>query len=496
MPLSQTDVEADGSGAWWLMRLGRKLTERWTTLETWWNWYNGDHPLPEGPTKATEAFRSFQTKAKSNLCKLPVKATVSRQTAIGITDAKGRADEIAWRWWQLNRLDSRQKLVYRTRGSQGWAYAMVGKHPRLAGEDGQLARPLISLETPREVIVETDAATGDRIAAFKLAWDDRKRRWRASVMVRDDETETATLYRFVTAAGVGSPDRAPSWVSDTWDTNDDDGAEEPLPQGIPVVEFPCITELGRDPAPLFADGLDVQDRINFEMLNRLTGSRYSAFRQKWVTGHAFKKTTDPMTGLDVVEPVFRPGPDNVWTSSGENTRFGEFSQIDVKGFLEAHASDIRDFVVMTSTPAYIASAQLVNVSTDTVQALDTLHLALVRELNLSDSESWEDVFGLCAKVAGRFDLDYSSAEMRWADPRSLNPAVLADAGTKLFAVGYPLEVIAERMGESPQQVQKITAAAAGQALLSATVNQPLQSNPGTAAPAVPAPTPETADVGG
>jgi hypothetical protein len=65
----------------------------------------------------------------------------------------------------------------------------------------------------------------------------------------------------------------------------------------------------------------------------------------------------------------------------------------------------------------------------------------------------------------------SAYELRWADPRQLNPAVLADAATKKKAIGYPLAVLAEDLGESPQRVNRITSEAAGDALLAA-LSQP------------------------
>lgn len=479
MALDQLAVDTPDTGPWWLMRLGKFLTDRWPTLTEWRRWYTGDHPLPEGPKKATEAFRDFQKRARTNLCRTPVNAAVNRMTAIDVTDADGNSDTDAWRWWQQNRFDTRQKLLYRGAASSAWGYLMVGRHPYLPGTDGDIDRPMISVEHPREVYVETDPGTGERKAAIKLRYDAIAKQWRAVVMLPDG-VGGGVVYRYVTEAGTGSPDRAPAWSARVWTVFDDQ--ESILP--VPAVPLACIPDLGEDPMPLFAPGIDVQDRMNMDTLNLMSSSRYTGFKQKWVTGHKFRKIIDRLTGQEVPESTFRPGPDNVWASEGENTRFGEFNQIDVTGFLATHASDIRDFLTLTSTPVYYHAPQLVNIATDTVVALDIMHVSMVREFMLNADETLEETMALCALVAG-VERDYTFSEIRWADPRNVNPAVLADAATKKQAIGYPLPILAEDLGESPQRINRITAGAAGAALLAATVNQPLQPAQGIAAADLP-----------
>ncbi|WP_162908371.1 hypothetical protein [Allorhizocola rhizosphaerae] len=80
---------------------------------------------------------------------------------------------------------------------------------------------------------------------------------------------------------------------------------------VPIVPFPCSPDLGEEPEAVFAGVLDVQDRINFGILNRMTAERYGAFRQKHVTGHKFKRSTDPDTGMEIVESFQREGDRDV-----------------------------------------------------------------------------------------------------------------------------------------------------------------------------------------
>jgi hypothetical protein len=463
--------DAPGTPDWWLLRLGRRMRDRQAKhLDGWWDYYRGRHPLPALPKNAAEAFREFQRKARTNFCAPVADASVHRLLALGITDAGGNQDEDATRWWQANRLDSRQKLVFRTAMTQAVGYMIVGPHPSRT-EDNRRPAPLVTPEHPRQVIVESDPATLERLAAVKAWYDDIAKVGRATVYLPD------RLVRYVTDRR--GPGRLP-WGAQSW-SPDPDGAEQKHDLGsVPVVPFPCRPDLMEDPEPEFAKVVDVQDRINMGVLNRMTASRYSAFRQGYVTGHKFRKTTDPMTGLEVVEQPFVPSPSALWASEGEATKFGQLDATDLSGFLKEHEADIRDLLVLSHTPAYYFASEIVNIAADTVNALDLNHLAKVGEHMATFGEALEEVIGLCAAQAGT-DRDYTGSEVWWADPRHLNPAVLADAATKKHAIGYPLAVLAQDMGESPQRVRRITSAAAGQALLGAALNPTPQ--PGAGAPA-------------
>lgn len=453
-----------GSADWWLLRLSRKLYARRPELDQRWDWYSGEHPLPQAPAKAVQAYRDFQRNSRTNFLAMVVDASVNRLQAIGITDADGKPDDAAWSWWQVNKMDSRQKQLYRTSLALGIAYVIVGEHPQHKGQ------PLITVEHPRDCITEEDPATGEVRAALKVWYDDVESVACADVFVGGVRTE----YRRKQAA------RRFALSAKTWDpgTNIETDFDRP-----PVLAFRCRPELGEDPEPEFARGIEAQNRINLGVLNRMTVSRYSAHPQRWVTGHQFATKTemvaavDPETGLPIAVPKqvpdgnpFVPDPASTWASSNPDAKFGQFAAADLTGYLKVHDADIRDLLVMTATPTYVVAGDLVNIATDTVVALDELNQAKVAEHQTNFGEQEEDMFGLCSVIAGD-RRDFTSHEVAWKDPRSLNPAVLADMATKFRSVGYPLEAIAEKVGESPQKTKRILAAAAGETLLRAGAEQ-------------------------
>ncbi|MFI9600335.1 phage portal protein [Streptomyces sp. NPDC052043] len=447
-----------------LLRLGRRMRKRAGVLDEWWRYYRGRPPLPMLPKNAQEAFVEFQKKARTNLCVVIANATVHRLFALGVIGPDGEPDEQASRWWQMNRIDSRQKLVWRLAMAQSTGYMLVGPHPTRTEDNGRPS-PLITPEHPSECVVEYDPETGEPVVGLK-AWHNDLDGYGYARVFYDDRSFP---YRTKERSGGRLPWGPDSWV---YLGRSDDGEPHDLGR-MPLVEFARMPDLGEDPEPEFACVMDGQDRVNLGVLNRMGASRYTGFRQKWIKGHKFAKKRDPETGLITVEQPFVPGPDNIWVSEGEQAQFGQFEATDLRPFLEEHASDVRDMLIISQTPAYYYAGDLVNISADTVAGLDIMHVAKCREHIASFGEGLEDVMSLAAAQAGVPE-DYTEATVRWADPQYLSPAVQADAATKLKAVGYPLDVLAERLGETPQQVRRITAGAASQALLAASL---LPANP-------------------
>ncbi|HEX6968616.1 MAG TPA: phage portal protein, partial [Micromonosporaceae bacterium] len=211
-----TEHDTPDSPDWWLLRLGRRLRARQGKLRVWRDYYRGHHPLPQGPKKATEAYRDFQKKARTNFMQLVVDASVDRLRVTGITDSQGRPDADANAWWQQNRLDARQILVYRTALALSEAYVIVGPHPADA------RRPLITVEHPSEVIVEHDPATRERRAALKAWYDDVAGRARANVWLPGRLIKYETERR--------GPGPLP-WGPGAWTRTDDSTHQF----GVPVV---------------------------------------------------------------------------------------------------------------------------------------------------------------------------------------------------------------------------------------------------------------------
>ena len=443
----------------WLGRLGKKIVDRRPTIDKWRDYYDGEQDLPQGPSQDRQAFQEFQRSARTNLCLLCAESMVHRTQINGFRTTSGDSDSSAvWKLWQAAKLDARQFGIWRKAYSRSAAYLTVGVDPR------RPKTPRVTIEGPENVIVETDPADGSRrLAALRLWHDDIAKRWFATLYLPGPSPDRpGQRYHWWTrneTKAEAASESMLSWGPQTWELRDE--PQRSLPD-VPVVPFLNGDE-GEDPRAEFEVGRDIQNRLNLTVLNRITADRYAAFRQRGLLN--FSPETDPVTGATI--SPFPPGVHQIWTvpppeAGDPEPRMFDFQQTDTQGILRAVESDMRAFAAVTITPVYYLPGDLVNIGADSIAALDAGHISKVRQRHTVFGEGVEDTLQLMATVA-ELDLDLTSSEVVWMRPETFNPAAVADFASKLTAAGFPLPMVAEEIGWSPQRVEQLRGEMAAQA---------------------------------
>lgn len=478
----------------WLGWLGKKIVDRRPQIDYWRAYYQGDQDLPQGPAQERAAFQEFQRTARTNLCLLCAESMVHRTQINGFRTSTGTNDaEAIWKLWQAAKLDARQFGIWRKAYSRSAAYVTVGVDPR------RPRTPLVTIEGPENVIVETDPADPSRrLAALRLWHDEIARRWFATLYLPGPAPDRPGLrYHWQTRqqspslprpdphlASALSAQMALSWGGNMWELRDEPGRS--LPE-VPVVPFLNGDE-GEDPTAEFEVGIDIQNRLNLTVLNRLTADRYASFRQRGIMN--FQPETDPVTGVTL--SPFPAGAHQIFTlpppeAGDPEPKMFDFQQTSTDGMLRAVESDMRAFAAVTITPVYYLPGDLVNIGADSIAALDAGHISKVRQRHTVFGEGTEEVLQLMANVA-ELDVDLTSAEVTWMRPETFNPAATGDYAMKLAATGIPVPMIAEEIGWSPQRVAELKtemASAAFQAALAASVAAPAQGPGAPQRPALP-----------
>jgi hypothetical protein len=467
----------------WLGRLGPALINRQPTIAYWRRYYDGDHDLPSGPEQHHEAFRRFQRLSRTNLCLLCAESMVHRMQVTGYrTGDPDRAEtpNPVWALWQRAKLDARQYGVYRKAFARSAAYVTVGPDPR------NNKRPRVTIEGPENVIVETDPADHSvRLAGLRFWYDSIVKRWMATLYV------PGWRYHWQTKQEYKTKDlnrKRLKWTDEFWEYR-----EEPARSYDPIPVVPFLNgDEDEDPKAEFDIGIDVQNRLNLSVLNRLSSERYAAYRQRFMTN--YEADIDKVTGLPI--SPFRAGVDQIWTTPPPDpgmpeTKLGDFAQTDTSQMLRGCEADMRAFAAVTLTPVYYLPGDLVNIGADSVSALDAGHVAKVRQRMANFGEAWEEVLAVMAQVA-ELSGDMSEGEVTWARPENFNPAQYADYMSKLVSAKVPLPMVAEQVGWSPQLVSQLRAELASAAFLAA-ATAPAAIGPG---PAVPEPPPPNGAVTG
>lgn len=440
-----------GSARYYLQRLGTQLEDERRRLDKLDDYRCGNHPLPEGHERMREAYRKLQRKARSNYTGLVVESVRERIKPVGFrTGGKGtqRMDEDARLVWQSNSLDAESGIVHSHALTFGRSYVIVG--PPDAMSNGV---PVITAEDPRQVTHIADPIRRRHVrAALKMWEDDEDGMYHAVVYLAD------TIHYFVRPKKKGAYQgkfNHAKWFEDTSE-HDDGFADNPL-KIVPVVPF--VNRPDADPrgAGEFEDVLDIQDRINAVVLDRLVIAKMQAYRQRWMKG--VKLTDDDGNPL----PPFDPGADLMWAVEDDGAQFGDFNSVDLTPLLKAAESDVNDLAAITRTPPHYLLGALVNLSGDALKAAETGLISKVLDRMVEFGESWELVIRIAGMYEGRTIA--ADAELIWADPESRSMAELADAALKKQTVGVPWSQLMEDLNYTPTQIQRMRSERAQDALL-------------------------------
>lgn len=453
------DTSVPYSDGWWIKKLYDQLRVQQRRCQALQERYEGNAPLPFVSDIQKSAVKWFVEKSRTNFERVIVNAVLSRLRIRGIrtaVDSDEGGDAAAFTQWRKARgklftLDAHKMML-----AMSLAYIIVGKDA-----DGGL---LVTAEDPRLVTAITDPANPYKVlAALKLFHDDvadndvaylylpgrlmvaRKPRKRApgSMDVRFNPAAWAwdldilnDLGEIEYAGASGEID----WLSEP----DGDGGVTGL---IPVVPF-----VNEDGMAEFEPFIPQIDRINQQILQRMTIATIQAFKQR-----AFKglPKNDPDTGeLIDYDSIFVADPGAVWNIP-LTAEIWESGQVDLSGILTAIRDDVKDLYGTSGTPAYLASPDAANASAEAA--------SLQREQTTFKVESRQDrtepshdlVSELIFRTLGDAERSVpGTVEMIWAPVERFSMAEKANAIAQTKGVVPRYQQLTEIWGMDPAQADR------------------------------------------
>lgn len=445
--LDDAASKTHGSPEWWLLRLGKRLAEdagRFDRLESYWL---GQPPMPHGNRRMREAYRRLQRQARTNFGALIAEAVIERMKVVGFRaggDASDIADKQAWKWWQANSLDADAGLVHRAAVVLSRAYVIVGPDPEQDDDDAE-GEPLVTVEDPRQVIHESSPTNRRRvIAALKTYWDDVQGEQIAVLYLPND------IYYFKTSGAKSDMKAEELWKGRRWDPDTSVSAsgrlDNPLGE-VPVTPFVNRPDMSGGGLGEFEDVIDILDRINTLILDRLVVSAMQAYRQRWAKG---VRLTDE-DGNDTA--AFDPGADLLWVVEDDNAQFGEFSATDLTPIVKAIESDVQYLSAITRTPPHYVLAGIVNASGDALSVAETGLVSKLIEREQEFGESWERVYRHASKLKGKA-VDHN-AEVLWRDPQFRSLTEMASASIQLKSADVPWRTRMRLLDMTPGEIDRM-----------------------------------------
>jgi hypothetical protein len=400
---------------------------KWSDLKTFDDYHRGIFEAPYLPsvnhTAIAREYKDLLSRADLPVCGLVVSAVTDRLQVDGYrTRSTAETDETVWNLWQENNLDGRQHMVYSDSLVFGDGYVSI------AEVEGQ-EFPAIRVESPLNVVVVPDPVDPSRVEiAAKVVGD---RGWLytdtdiiALRRVRDSDYTGTRGWRVVSRYAHG--------LSET-----------------PFVRFPNRMDSRGVTLSEIALVAGPQRRIIQTIADRLMVQRAASWRQRWVSGINIETDKD---GKPI--PPFRVGVDQLVVSENPDAKFGEWAESPFDTHMAAVEADVRHVAAISQTPPHLLTpASISNISAEALIALEAGLTAKVQQRQLAYGESWERAF----RIAGEL-MNYTlpqDGEVIWADLERRSDAQRVDGALKLHSMGLPLNYLLERLGLSPQTIERV-----------------------------------------
>lgn len=419
----------------------RKLDFQTARAAKFQRYYDGDQDVPAIlNTDERQAFLRFLDEARANWCELVVNAVAERLQVDGFDF--GGADGTAWDIWQASSMDADAELVQTDALVTSSGFVLVQ-----ADEDNPTG-VAITPESPYEACVLYEPGNRRRRIAGYKRWTDPDSGITTEILLTPDAIVTWE----------GPPTTEPR--------------VEANPSGvvgmIEIIPQPRTYGLPRSE---LQSAMKIQDRINTTLFNRLVATDYGAFRQVWATG---VKVARQVTGCDDEgNPVTRPvrpydvGANRLLVAENPQARFGALAESTLGGYLASVEQDVTHLAAITQTPPHYLLGQMINVNADAIKAAEAGLVAKVGRRARHIGESWEETVRTALAIIGHPAADNPRAEVIWHDQETRSEGQRVDALVKMGTLGVPRDVLWQRWGATPQEIERWHQMAAEQAAVDA-----------------------------
>ena len=400
-------------------------------------YYDGDAPLPESADGQSRAYRRFQRKARLNLAQLSVAAVRERMVIGGFrTGAEDdeNGDREARRLWKASNLDYGAADLHSYLLRFGTAYALVG-YP----EGSEF--PIVTVEDPRQVYGYTSPTE-----PFKVI--------QAIKVFKEDDQNYLYCYHADVIEVFVKPGDQNIFDVDGYQLLDE--MVNPLGE-TPVVKFANADEKGE-----YEPYLDIIDRVNHMILQRLVIATTQAFRQRVLKGDF---PTHDADGNEIdYNGIFESSAGSLWVIP-EGADVDELGQAEIMGILNAVRADIQDFAAVTRTPMHYFSPEGANGSAEGAQLAREGLVFKTEDRITRVSPGWSRVMSLLFRWVGD-DVRASLLDLEplWKPAERYSMAERADANSKFQDI--PFRSRMQLIGQfSPAEIDEMEVQRAGETLL-------------------------------
>lgn len=375
------------------------------------SYYEGAQRLEHIGLAVPPELRRFETVV--NWPRLAVDAVEERLDVEGFRQPGADAtDDNLWRIWQANNLDEESQLAHIDTLIYGRAFVCVG-----AGDDR--STPLVTVETPRQMIALIDDRTRRVSAALRMYGSTDL----------DPNPSLATLY--LPNLTVWLAKDQGKWVE--YDRDDH------MLGVVPVVPLINRRRTGRwGGVSEMADIIPLTDAAARSLTNLQIAGETHSVPQKYVLG---------MSKGDFVDAAGDPIPawesyfSAIWANQNNTAKVGQFTASSLSNFHDTVNHYAKLVAALTGLPPHYLGFSTENpASADAIRSSESRLVKRAERKQRVFGGSWEQVMRLCQLFAGDAATTTSSLGMEtvWRDPSTPTEAAKADKILKLMSGTNPV----------------------------------------------------------
>lgn len=458
-----TDIQ--GSPAWWLSFLGRRFEERDRTydlldpqrpialqpvayrtrrqrLNLLWSYFIGQPPLPKVAEDYTQTFCEVIRKGRATYAPMAITPMLDRMQLNGVStgvDDSADGDDVALRIMEYSNFAAAIKDAFTFLFVMSEAYLMVVP----AAPDAPDKTPLITAEDPRVCIGQPDPMNPNQLrAALKIGFDPVEQReivWLFLDGQRHQASRAATQF-------LGGAFTAQGFE---WDGPPVDMPELKGIGRVPMVQLVNASGMGE-----FEKHLDLLDRINDTILQRIVLTWYQSFRQRAVIADLDGDEDDQDAPVEQIDwnDMFRADPGSLWRVPAD-TKFWESNQAELTPILTSIRDDVKEFAAVTSTPLHLITPDAANQSAEGATLMREGLVFKVKDRRARVAprllETWRIAFAFAGEPQRGKDI-----KLNWGNVESFSLAERASAIAQTRGVLSRERQLIDIMEMTPEDAQR------------------------------------------
>lgn len=435
----------------WLGLLTRRMDLRRLTVLMLKSFVDGNAPLPEMTADTRESWAAFQRRARTNWGELICDSVVDRLVPNGISvgdDAKDERAKKAQKLWRENRMTSVFKSWMRYGMIYGQSYLTVWRPANSTVNNGL---PIITADSPETMDVITDPLQHWKPKAALKVWRDIEGGVDYAMLWSQDNPPV--LFRRESYIRVET-----RIIPSKWLVNLAEGAWERVNNAAYTTEFagqPIPVVVYNNPGGHgdFETHIDLINRINLGILQRLVITAMQAFRQRIIEGGLLPERDADGNLIDYTK-TFAPAPGALWNLPKDLT-LKETQQVDIQPILLGSKEDIRQLAAVTRTPLPMLMPDNANISAEGAQATENGHIFRCADRLSEGKLGIEAAMTMALQVAGeKFD-DEEYVEVNFEEVDRVTFAEKYTAALAAHNAGESWPSICRNvLGYSPEQIEQ------------------------------------------